>query len=984
MKSRFSTLDLMAILPQLSSMLGMRVSQIYDIDHKTYLIKLSRTATEAKTLETDKKVLLIESGIRIHSTEYDWPKTTAPSGFTMKLRKHLKNKRLEKISQLGVDRVVDLQFGTNEAAYHIILELYDRGNIVITDYQYTILNILRPRKAGTDDDVKLVVRGKYPIESAKQQTNLIKITESYLSEIFSKVKENEPLKKILNPHFIYGSVLIEHCLIEVGFEGNARVRDGIKNVGEVVEAIQLANDTMFNISNVGKGYILQKVSKRLDESEEDVITYQEFHPFLFNQHKNLKNDNTVVELDYFDKAVDTFFSSVEGQKIDAKALQMEKAVLKKVDNIRKDHQNRVEALEKLQKFDKQKANLIQLNSDAVDRALLVIRSAIASQMSWEDISDVIQQAQAKNDPVATLITGLKLETNQFVMKLCDPYDDETDTTALVDIDIDLSAHANARKYFDMKRSAEKKEQKTLESSGKALKNAEKKAFQTLKEVAVKTNIRKARKPLWFEKFFWFISSENYLVIGGRDAQQNEMIVKRYMRPGDVYVHADLHGASSVIVKNHLQNEPIPPKTLNEAGTMAICYSQAWDAKVVTSAWWVYPDQVSKAAPTGEYLTIGAFMIRGKKNYLPLSLLVLGFGALFKLDDESVEKHKKERRMRTTSETVSEMSNDTDLEIHISDDSDDEEETIKFPDTKPKLMTTSSVEESTKDNDEGIYKDIFDDQPTIIQSKQPKVKTQQAHKSRQKQAEKILQKKAEEEKEIVGENSNKGNPIKRGQRSKLKKIKEKYRDQDEEERQLRMEILGSIPKKKVKGGKDGLPISLAQQSGTKPVTNSKLGKLSSEVQALRLDGVVKDPNILEERVSEEEKQNDTIEQEVKSDEESDEEVEISTTTQDDLELLETFTGQPLSDDVLLFSLPFCAPYSAMQNFKFKVKVMPGTNRRGKAAKTALQLFLKEKTATQREKDLIKSLKDQDISRNLPGKIKIAASNLTSVKGKHKHK
>lgn len=38
----------------------------------------------------------------------------------------------------------------------------------------------------------------------------------------------------------------------------------------------------------------------------------------------------------------------------------------------------------------------------------------------------------------------------------------------------------------------------------------------------------------FEKFFWFISSENYVVIGGRDQQQNEMIVKRYLKPGLVF------------------------------------------------------------------------------------------------------------------------------------------------------------------------------------------------------------------------------------------------------------------------------------------------------------------------------------------------------------------------------------------------------------------------------------------------------------------
>lgn len=35
----------------------------------------------------------------------------------------------------------------------------------------------------------------------------------------------------------------------------------------------------------------------------------------------------------------------------------------------------------------------------------------------------------------------------------------------------------------------------------------------------------------FEKFLWFISSENYLIIGGRDQQQNEIIVKRYLTTG---------------------------------------------------------------------------------------------------------------------------------------------------------------------------------------------------------------------------------------------------------------------------------------------------------------------------------------------------------------------------------------------------------------------------------------------------------------------
>lgn len=108
------------------------------------------------------------------------------------MRKHLKNKRLESLTQLGTDRIIDLQFGTGEAAYHIILELYDKGNIIITDFEWTILNVLRPHTEG--DKVKFVVREKYPQNRARQ-SELISIED--LKLIFSKAKTGDPIKKIL-------------------------------------------------------------------------------------------------------------------------------------------------------------------------------------------------------------------------------------------------------------------------------------------------------------------------------------------------------------------------------------------------------------------------------------------------------------------------------------------------------------------------------------------------------------------------------------------------------------------------------------------------------------------------------------------------------------------------------------------------------------------------------------------------------------------
>ena len=63
-------------------------------------------------------------------------------------------------------------------------------------------------------------------------------------------------------------------------------------------------------------------------------------------------------------------------------------------------------------------------------------------------------------------------------------------------------------------------------------------------------------------------------------------------------------------------------------------------------------QVSKTAPSGEYLTTGSFMIRGKKNYLPPSYLIMGFSVVFKLDDSSINSHVNDRKVRSVEEDVS--------------------------------------------------------------------------------------------------------------------------------------------------------------------------------------------------------------------------------------------------------------------------------------------------------------------------------------------
>ena len=94
------------------------------------------------------------------------------------------------------------------------------------------------------------------------------------------------------------------------------------------------------------------------------------------------------------------------------------------------------------------------------------------------------------------------------------------------------------------------------------------------------DVNKNRKVFWFEKFNWFITSENFLVIGGKDAQQNELIVKKYMDKGDVFLHTELHGASVCVLKNP-KNDVVPPISLEEAASFEVCHSPSWTNNVLS-------------------------------------------------------------------------------------------------------------------------------------------------------------------------------------------------------------------------------------------------------------------------------------------------------------------------------------------------------------------------------------------------------------------
>ena len=181
----------------------------------------------------------------------------------------------------------------------------------------------------------------------------------------------------------------------------------------------------------------------------------------------------------------------------------------------------------------------------------------------------------------------------------------------ISIDPNKSVYENASEYFNLAKKLKKKAVDT----GKAIGVSEKELEDTGKEVERIEEQRETGKEIkrqWYHDFHWLITSEGLLAIGGKDAKQNELLVKKHLGDKDLFFHADIHGASAVVLKD---GKKANEKSLHETAQFAGCYSSAWRARLAgVDVYSVEKDQVSLSAPTGEYLAKGSFLIVGKKQY----------------------------------------------------------------------------------------------------------------------------------------------------------------------------------------------------------------------------------------------------------------------------------------------------------------------------------------------------------------------------------
>jgi hypothetical protein len=139
-----------------------------------------------------------------------------------------------------------------------------------------------------------------------------------------------------------------------------------------------------------------------------------------------------------------------------------------------------------------------------------------------------------------------------------------------------------------------------------------------------------RKKRWYEKFRWFRTFNNTLVLGGRDAGSNQQLIRKYLEESDLFFHADFSGAPVVVVRT--EGQEVTEQELQEIATFAVSYSRAWKAGWSgADTYWVRSDQVSLSAPSGEFLPKGSVMVRGERNYVRNAPVRVAIGLMVEED-----------------------------------------------------------------------------------------------------------------------------------------------------------------------------------------------------------------------------------------------------------------------------------------------------------------------------------------------------------------
>ncbi|MFA4823760.1 MAG: ribosome rescue protein RqcH [Methanoregula sp.] len=543
-----SGIDVKAMTSELCEKLPLWIDKVYQFDSRTLGIRLNGE-NKARNL------LLIESGRRTHLVkEFPAPPKNPPQ-YAMLLRKYLSGGKVLAIHQHGLERILIFDIGKGTTVYRLIIELFDEGNVILTNEEYSIVKPLRHHRFKEREIVPGAVYQLTAIDPTASLENLTAVLKA----------EDRDLVRALAMGCMLGGAYAEYICQKAGQEKTMPAASA--DPALLFTAIQEFFDQVLHARTP---VISAKHCESVDiRGGKDQQTFPSFSAALEAFYPLTKKETAT-------KAAKPKFSKEE------RIRKYQESAIKKFD-------------EKVAKTEEIVAAIYE-NYQFVSN-LITSLDAASKQLSWQEIE-----------------RHLKGTSSADAKKITAFYPDEAaveiDIGKRVKIYVHEGIEQNAGRYYDIIKKFKKKKTGALA----AMKNV------VVKKKAQRRDIIPMKK-LWYHRFRWFITSDGIVVLGGRDASQNEELVKKYMAGGDLFVHADVHGASVVIVKGKTEH-------MDEVAQFAASYSGAWrSGHFSADVFSVLPPQVSKTPESGEFVSRGSFIIRGERTWYRNVPLSVGIGLM---------------------------------------------------------------------------------------------------------------------------------------------------------------------------------------------------------------------------------------------------------------------------------------------------------------------------------------------------------------------
>jgi len=571
MKKEMSSFDVRSIVSEMASLEGAHIDKIFHWGAGNVLFRLNVQGDGKRELFFKDKKWLFLAPYRPETPE-------TPTSFATFLRKYITNARIGKTIQVGFDRITITEVFKSEAKYELIFEMFGGGNVLLV-CDGKIVNCLthktwKDRSTRPGEDYVMPKSRFDPIVSSFEEFRNV-----FRSSGSDTVRT---LATVVNLGGQYSEEICKRANIAKNTP-SAEVSDDSLNImysslREIVEhVIQSSEPTVFRMDGAV-----------IDVAPVNLLIYEDAESQRV-QSMSLAIDALLQEIG----------QAEEETYVDPETEKLKKRIQKQTETVDEymmesdDLRNRADAL--------------YVEYKKVSELLAVLGQK-SKELTWEKLTEGAMKI--------SFVTGINPSKNMVTADI---------SSLKVNLDYTKGIDANASDIYQKSKDISEKAKRAGDALKESVAELEKRQKGLDKAKALAMNKVQPTKQFWFERYKWFISSSGKLVIAGRDAHSNDNVVKKHLKEKDVFVHADVHGAPSVILK---EGFTATPDELREACAFALTQSKAWVAALTEgAAFWAYPDQVSKTPNPGEFVPRGAFIVRGKRNYEYHLKMELGVGEI---------------------------------------------------------------------------------------------------------------------------------------------------------------------------------------------------------------------------------------------------------------------------------------------------------------------------------------------------------------------